>query len=117
MWYTITRSDHLPLNGTLALRHHGWRVLLVRTAEGVFALEDKCPHQEQTMGGGLVEGHTISCPWHSVTVDLRTGVILKDMGFLGMPPMRVFQVREENGAILVDLPEGPPPPPPPLADD
>ena len=117
MWKPVTRSESVSPNGTLACRHQGWRVLVVRTTAGLFALEDKCPHQEQTMGGGLVHDGVIECPWHSVAVELATGRITNTMGFLGMPPVRVFPVKEENGSVLVDLPDGPPPPPPPLADD
>lgn len=117
MWTDVAPHHQVSLNGSLATRHHGWRILLVRTSAGLFALEDRCPHQEQTMGGGLIHERSIECPWHSVAVDLATGEILNTMGFLGMPPMRVFPVREEAGRILIDLPEGPPPPPPPIADD
>jgi nitrite reductase/ring-hydroxylating ferredoxin subunit len=106
MWMPILPSSELPANGMRPVLKDGVKLLLVRTAKGLFALENKCPHQEQTLEGGELHPDAIECPWHSVTIQLSDGKILNDMGWYDLPPVRVFPVREEGGQILVDLPPG-----------
>ena len=105
MWTDLGHSTQLSLNAAICLQAKGRRVLLVRTTSALYAMEDKCPHQEQTFAGGVVHDNSIECPWHSVTIELSSGKILNTMGFLGMPNVRVFPVKEESGKILVEFPD------------
>ena len=104
MWTFAAHSDALGLNRSLVVTVQHQRLILVRTTAGVFALDDRCPHQEQTFADGDVEEHALCCPWHSVKVDLRNGKVLNDMGFRGLRDVPVFPVKEEAGQILVELP-------------
>ena len=51
----------------------GNEVTLFNTDEGIFAIDNACPH----MGGPLDEGEvnecTVTCPWHGWTFNLKTG--------------------------------------------
>jgi len=105
MWIDAVASSELPLDVARAVMLGRLRVLLARTPAGLFAVHDQCPHQSQTMAGGILKPRSIECPWHSVEVDLATGAVLNDMGWLNMKPIAVFPVKEEQGRILVDLPE------------
>lgn len=96
-------SAALVLNHSLVVTVQNQRLILVRTSAGLFALDDRCPHQEQTMADGDIEDRAISCPWHSVKVDLQTGKVTNDMGFRGLRDVPVFPVKEEAGRILVEL--------------
>jgi 3-phenylpropionate/trans-cinnamate dioxygenase ferredoxin subunit len=103
MWHKLAGSADVVMNGMKIVATAQGRILLIRTAKGLFALEDKCPHQEQTMDGGLITDSAVECPWHSVKMELASGKILNDMGFLGMPPMKTFPTKEEDGEIFVDF--------------
>jgi len=81
----------------------GRDILIVRTAEGLFALEDLCPHAEQPLSTGKAEGTLLTCKHHGVQVDLRTGRVVESMGFLGLRPLNVFAVEETGGSIWIDL--------------
>lgn len=100
-WIDVASSTEVPLNGTACVKIGLQKFLLIRSEAGLFALEDKCPHQEQTMAGGLVTPKGIECPWHSVKVELSSGKVLNDMGFVGLPPVKVFPVEEKDGRISV----------------
>lgn len=104
MWTDLSAADALPLNSSRSIAHGNKRILLVRSTTGVYALDDRCPHQERSLEGADIEPTMLSCPFHSVRIDLATGKIVYDMGFVGMPPVKVFPAREDNGRILVDLP-------------
>lgn len=78
---------------------------MVRAPAGLFILDDRCPHQEQSLVGGDIEGSALVCPFHSVRIDLLTGNVLYDMGFIGLPKVRVFSAKEEQGRIFAGIPE------------
>jgi nitrite reductase (NADH) small subunit len=48
-------------------------VALFRTADGFYALDGICPHQGGPLGRGLLEGCTVTCPWHGWQFDVTTG--------------------------------------------
>jgi nitrite reductase/ring-hydroxylating ferredoxin subunit len=41
------------------------RLCLVRTSEGVFALDHACPHEGYGMTQGSLDGNLITCAWHN----------------------------------------------------
>jgi nitrite reductase/ring-hydroxylating ferredoxin subunit len=110
MWIDVAAAQDVPQPGSKSVRSGNTRILLVRTSGGLFALDDRCPHQEQTLEHGDLGENFIECPWHSVKIELSTGKILFDMGFLRLPDVRTFPVREENGRILVQFPDPKVPP-------
>ncbi len=61
------------------------------------AYENCCPHQGGPIGEGVVDGDTVTCPWHAWSFDLRDGKLtLGDFAAL-----RRFELRVEAGAIYV----------------
>ena len=43
----------------------GHRLCLVRTSEGVFALDQACPHEGYGLTTGELDGDLITCAWHN----------------------------------------------------
>jgi len=54
----------LPLGRARAIDANGRRIALFRTAGGVFALDNTCPHRGGPLSEGDVIGGEIVCPWH-----------------------------------------------------
>ncbi len=64
----------LPLAVTLA---DGTRICLIRDAERVYAVADRCSHKDFALSGGdLVAPCVLECPWHGARFDIRTGRVL-----------------------------------------
>jgi 3-phenylpropionate/trans-cinnamate dioxygenase ferredoxin subunit len=79
----------------------GRPVLLARSAAGLFAAENLCPHAQQDFDGGRVRGHFLFCPHHGMRFDLRDG---RPIGTVTKAPIRVYPVRVEGDAAVVALP-------------
>lgn len=67
------RLEGLPVDAHLRLTLRGHVLRLVRTRSGLFALEDRCPHQGRSFEGGWCEEGHLVCPWHRFAFDPATG--------------------------------------------
>jgi nitrite reductase/ring-hydroxylating ferredoxin subunit len=52
----------------------GKRICMVRRQQTLYAVEDKCPHNGESLSKGIVNylGEII-CPWHGQRFSLKTG--------------------------------------------
>jgi nitrite reductase/ring-hydroxylating ferredoxin subunit len=94
----------LPVGSVRAYVVRGRRVAVCRTARGIFATDDACPHRGGPLSEGDLVGDEIVCPWHLWSFRLDTGVNPN------APPgrdarVRTHEVRVEGDAILVRLTE------------
>ena len=48
-------------------------ILLAHTAEGIVAIDDRCPHMSAPLSIGTLDGCVVDCPLHSGQFDLSTG--------------------------------------------
>lgn len=98
----IAKSGEVKKGHPCRLKYKGEHILLVRTETGLYAVRDVCPHIEQSLADGTVLGRVITCRHHGVQIDLKTGRILFDMGFIDLQPVIAYAVREEDGDIIID---------------
>ncbi len=73
-------------------------IVLVRTDEGVHAIDRACPHEGYGLEEGTVEGATLTCVWHGWRFDLRSGSCL-----VAGEDVRTYAVAIRDGAIFVDV--------------
>ncbi len=73
-------------------------VLVVRTAEGLFAVDAHCTHYHGPLAEGLVDGHMVHCPWHHACFDLRTGEAVQAPA---LSPVSCWNVEQRDGRIFV----------------
>ncbi len=62
---TVGHLDDLAVGSMKMVRVDDHRLCLVRTAQGVFALEHACPHEGYGMTQGSLDGNLITCAWHN----------------------------------------------------
>ncbi len=79
----------------------GFALLVVRCADKLYAVEDRCTHDGEPLEGAEVEQCQIICPRHGAHFCVRTGEALTPPAY---EPLRTFQVRVANGRILVENP-------------
>lgn len=76
----------------------GCEVLLCHSGGDVFAVANRCTHQQQSLDGGRIRRGHISCPLHGVRFNLRTG---EPMGQLTRVPLATYEVQVVEGMISV----------------
>ena len=96
----------LPEIGAIRVTVGDWTLAVVNTAEGVFAIEDRCSHADVALSEGEVEGCTIECWLHGSQFDLRTG---EPLSLPANKPVQVFPVAIQGDGptadIVIDIPE------------
>jgi nitrite reductase/ring-hydroxylating ferredoxin subunit len=86
---------------TLRVELDGSDLLLCRTAEGVFVVDNTCTHARARLDEGRLRGHRIMCPLHGAAFDVRDGSVLSRPATRGL---RTHAVRVDGGEIQVALP-------------
>ncbi|MHB1066554.1 MAG: non-heme iron oxygenase ferredoxin subunit [Candidatus Nanopelagicales bacterium] len=81
----------------------GTAIAVVRTDEGIFAIQDRCSHADVSLADGDIDGCAIECWLHGSAFDLRTGLPLSLPATVPVPVYAV-EVRGEGEAarILLD---------------
>lgn len=99
-WRRVCRLEDIPRLGARVVRTSAAAVAVFRTGEdGVFALEDRCPHKGGPLSQGIVFGTQVSCPLHGWVIGLEDGeAAAPDRGCV-----RRFAARVEDGEVFLQL--------------
>ena len=91
--------DASSLNaGEKILGHaNGEAVLLARVGEDYFAIGATCTHYGGPLAEGVIDGHTVRCPWHHACFSLKSGEALRSPA---LSPVSCW-ITERRGAKIV----------------
>ena len=53
-WHTLISESEFPAEGKIATKIGGWHVLVAKTDEGLFAVNDRCTHQAALISTGRI---------------------------------------------------------------
>ena len=76
------------------------RVAVIRTASGVHALDNACPHQGYGMVTGSLDGELLTCQWHNWKFRVDTGECV-----IGEENLPCHAVSIDDGEITVSVTE------------
>lgn len=65
--------EELRLNTVVCKQIAGKRVSIAEVDGKVFAFEDTCPHQGESLSKGRLNGDIITCPAHNWKFNIKTG--------------------------------------------
>lgn len=93
-------ASEIPVGSVLAVDLGGdVDIAVVNTAEGFFAIEDRCSHADVALSEGDVDGCTLECLAHGSRFDLRTGKPLEPPA---VAPVATYPVRADGTDIFID---------------
>ena len=103
-WHTLISESEFPAEGKIATKVGGWHVLVAKTDEGLFAVNDRCTHQAALVSTGRIRRGAVMCPLHGARFEMATGRCIGG----AYKDLRTFPVRVEGGQIEVCVPDAAP---------
>lgn len=95
-WVRVCAESEL-LPGESRVAWDGDTPILVVNLDGeLYALEDKCTHEDFELSAGPIDGDQVECTLHGARFDLRTGEALCAPAYSAVPK---FPVKREDGGI------------------
>lgn len=95
-WIRVCATDEL-LPGEMKTVFDGDTAILLVNIDGdIYAVEDRCTHEDFELSAGTLEGAQIECALHGAKFDLRTGEALCAPAYV---PVVQFPVKVEEGAV------------------
>ena len=100
-WIDVGAADAVRERAPLAVSLEGEHLVIVRCGADLYAVEDRCTHDGESLEGAEVEDCQIICPRHGAKFCLRTGEALTPPAY---EPVRTYTVREQAGRVLLEQP-------------
>ena len=97
----VADIDEIAENGQKLVRIRGQSVLLVKSEGQIFAVQNRCTHDNEQLVGGLVRKCSIVCPYHGARFRLSDG---RPFGPPAFEALQTYPVRVEETEILISLP-------------
>jgi len=98
-WHKVSTVERLENDGRVVSKIGKKQLLIVQTKAGVFAINNRCPHEGYPLSEGTLQDDCmLACNWHGWTFDLNEGKALQ-----GRDPVKTYAVKIDGADIFVDL--------------
>jgi 3-phenylpropionate/trans-cinnamate dioxygenase ferredoxin subunit len=104
--HDVCALEDIPDKGKKAIKLRGTRILLMRTGDEVFALENRCSHVNLPLSPGKFDGTHIVCPFHRARFCVRTGKMERKallLGGIGKDCVPTYPVSIVGGRVRLSL--------------
>jgi nitrite reductase/ring-hydroxylating ferredoxin subunit len=102
-WVPTVALSSLPDEGGRLFTYLDKRIALFRTSRGIFATDNRCPHQGYALVRGGVRDDVLTCAWHNWKFSLERG----GECVFGGEDLRTYPVRIVDGLVHVDVQDAP----------
>lgn len=99
-WIRVAGVGEVPPGELLGVEADGTEIVLANVDGDVYALEDRCSHQDLPLSAGLLEGDRLECTWHGAQFDTCTG---RAMSLPAIRPVKSFNVEIRESDIYVQV--------------
>jgi len=95
---TSLKLEQIPVGESRCVMLGEVQVGLFRNQDGLFAIDNICPHRGAPLHDGMVSDGQVTCPWHQWQFQLEDGVCRN------IPKVRVasFPVEVRDGTIWIN---------------
>lgn len=98
----VAASAEVREDQLLVVKLGGRRILLIRTDEGVRAIDAACPHAAANLAEGSLRRNRLCCHEHDYCFDIRTGRILWPEDEIYR--LKLYAAEESDGRVRVRVP-------------
>jgi 3-phenylpropionate/trans-cinnamate dioxygenase ferredoxin subunit len=96
----VAKTSDIPTGQFKQVVIEGKPLLVCHTADGFFAIEDTCTHDDGPLADGWLDGDAIECPRHGARFDVKTGKVLC---LPAAVPIKSYPVKVDGDAIQVNV--------------
>lgn len=96
----VTGQDQVLENIPFPVSCGGFQIILCRDGANIYALEDRCSHQDVPLRRGKLEAGVLTCIGHGARFDVKTGKHLSAPAPCGV---KSFRVRVEGEEVFVEV--------------
>jgi 3-phenylpropionate/trans-cinnamate dioxygenase ferredoxin subunit len=100
-WVDVGAAEAVSEAHPLPIEIDDLELLVARCGNELYAVENRCTHDGQSLSGAEIEACEIICPRHGARFSLKSGDALTPPAY---EALRTFKVREEHGRILLERP-------------
>ena len=97
---TVARFDDVPEGELVGVVVGGEAIVLVNRDGRIYALQDRCSHEEFPLSSGEIAAGEITCVLHGARFDIETG---QPRALPAVLPVRTYETRVEGDEIQVKL--------------
>lgn len=99
-WRKVASVDQVAEGSLHPVELEDLRIVIARVGERVYALEDRCSHEEFALSSGELVGTQVTCVLHGARFDLETGA---PRALPAVRPVRTFESLVQGREIQVRL--------------
>ena len=96
---TSLKLEQIAVGTSLCLELEDAQVGLFRTEDGLFAIDNVCPHHGAPLHDGMVKDGQVTCPWHQWQFNLKDGTCRNIPG----PRVAAYGVEVRDGTVWINL--------------
>ena len=100
-WVDLGAAEEVTATRSLSVEVDDVALIIARCGAELYAVEDRCTHDGESLAGAEIEACEIICPRHGARFSLQSGAALTPPAY---EPLRTFTVRVEAGRILLQRP-------------
>lgn len=93
---TVCKFDEFAPNTMRRVKVGKKAIVVIRQQDELYALEDRCSHEDYPLSDGFLDDGVISCSLHGARFDLKTGDALSMPAYEGVA---TFKVQNNSGTV------------------
>ena len=97
---SVAKTTEIAVGEMKSVVVDGRPLLICHTADGFFAIDDTCTHDDGPLADGWLEENAIECPRHGARFDVTSGKVLC---LPAAVPIRSYPVKVEGDEVKVNV--------------
>ncbi len=99
-WVRVADLSDCPPGSLLDIEAGQESLVLANVDGDLYALENRCSHQDYPLSDGELEGERLECLYHGARFDVCTG---RAVGLPAIKPVETYDVQVRGGEIYVQI--------------
>lgn len=97
-WARVACLDEVPPGTLKGVEANGTRIVLANVDGDVYALLDRCSHQDYPLSDGELEGTKLECMYHGARFDVCSGRAIQ---LPAIRPVKTFEVDVRDDDVYI----------------